>query len=109
MGDYCDGRIRLSCSSFYWEEIVRTLIHEIGHHVDDMEDISSEENLQEEFDQVGKTMFYQVGRKNVGEYLAVGFEIFYSGNKAEKRLLKDKHPALWKAVGKVHRRFRRSR
>lgn len=106
-GDYFDGRIRISVDSKTWDIADKVLVHELGHHVDDMEDVTSDESLAHEKKTRGCYMPDGYARKNVGEYLACGFEIYYCGSKQDKRNLKKKNPVLYATIRRLHRRFSR--
>lgn len=106
-GDYLDCRIRLSTDSRTLELIDKVFVHELGHHIDDMEDVTSSDDLKHEKKTRSKHMSDGYARKNVSEYFAVGFEIYYCGTIEEKRKMKKKNPVLFRTISRLHRRFKR--
>lgn len=104
-GDYCNHRIRISCDKRTREIMDKVFIHEIAHHVDDMEDITSDDMLMREKKLKGKHMADSYARKNVGEYFAVGFEVYYFGTVKEKKTMRTKNPYLYKKIQSLHRKF----
>lgn len=106
-GDYWAGKIRLSVDKASWECVDRTLVHELAHHIDDMEDVTVDERLDDERKSKGQHMPDSYARRNVSEYLAVGFEVFYLGTREEKSEMKRKNPLLYRTIRNIHRRFQR--
>lgn len=106
-GDYLDCKIRLSTDQKTMELIDKVFIHELGHHVDDMEDVTSSDELQEEKKKKSQHMPDGYARKNVSEYFAVGFEVYYCGSVKEKKGMKKKNPVLFRTISRLHRRFKK--
>ena len=106
-GDYFAGRIRLSVSKESWPNVDRTLIHELAHHVDDLDEITLDDRLDAERKRNGHHMPDQYARRNVGEYLAVGFEVYYLGTKEEKSRMRKMNPLLFRTIRNIHRRYQK--
>jgi hypothetical protein len=107
MGDYFGNNIRLSYHVMNRNSIARTFIHELGHHVDDMEAISEEFHISHERKNKKKFMKNEAAKDSDSEYVAVGFEIFYFGSDKEKKLLKRHNRKLFDAISDVHEKYKR--
>lgn len=86
---------------------VKVLIHELGHHIDDLEDVTLDGHLTEERKESAGKLDDAYGKKNDAEYLAVGFEVFYAGNVADKRRLKKNNPLLHRTIQRIHERYQK--
>lgn len=106
-GDYCAGRIRMSADKKTCPIMDKVFVHELAHHVDDQEDVTSDEKLIQEKKRAAKYMADTYAKKNVGEYLAVGFEVYYLGTEQEKKKMRKRNPRLYRTIGDLHRRFSR--
>ena len=106
-GDYCAGRIRLAADVKTCEIMDKVFVHELAHHVDDQEDVVSDERLIKEKKLKAKYMADTYAKRSIGEYLAVGFEVYYVGTKKEKSVMKKKNPRLYKIISDLHRKFSR--
>jgi hypothetical protein len=104
-GDYLDCRIRMSSDKKTQDIMEKVFVHELAHHVDDMHDVTSDEKLAQEKKAKAKHMPDGYAKKNVGEYLAVGFEVFYCGSVEEKRKMRAKNPVLFQTIRSLHRRL----
>lgn len=106
-GDYQGDIIRLAADKKTAPILDKVFVHELAHHVDDHEDISSDDLLIKEKKVASKYMDDAYARKNTSEYLAVGFEVYYLGTKEEKKKLRAKNPRLYRAIAALHRKFSR--
>lgn len=106
-GDYCNNKIRLSVDKESWSMVDRTLVHELAHHIDDQEDITGDDALIKERKLKGRHMADSYARKNVGEYLAVGFEVYYVGTRKERGVMRAKNPVLYHTISRIHKRYRK--
>lgn len=106
-GDYFDGKIRLSCSNDSLKILSRTFVHELAHHIDDVEDISGIDELMVEKKRRAKYIDDKYAGKNVGEYIAVGFEVFYFGSSEEREKLMQMNPKLYRTIMRVHKKYTR--
>jgi hypothetical protein len=104
-GDYLDGRIRLSCQKDIMRMMDRTLIHEIAHHLDDRENLSGEDNIMKEKKSSACELGDSYAKKNIGEYIAIGFEVFYFGTKQEKSKMRKDNPKLYTVIKNLHKRY----
>lgn len=86
---------------------VRVLIHELGHHIDFLEDVTLDGRLDRERKERGDLMVDPYSKKDDSEYFAVGFEVYYAGNVAEKSRMRRNNPLLWKAISRVHERYQK--
>ena len=106
-GEYCSGKIKIASDQKTKDIMDKVLVHELAHHVDDQEDITSDDKLIEEKKTHGKYMPDRYARKNIYEYFAVGFEIYYLGTDIQKKKMKRINPRLYKLIHRVHKRFSR--
>ena len=106
-GDYSSGRIRLAADKKTRDILDKVFVHELAHHLDDQEDVTSDDILCKEKKLKAKHMPDAYAKKNVGEYLAVGFEVYYLGSKKEKTKMRKMNPRLFKTIASLHRRFNR--
>lgn len=104
-GDYKNGLIRLSIGMGSRYTLDRTFVHELAHHVDEAEDISGRESIITEKKTSAKELVDTYARKNVCEYVAVGFEVFYCGSKKERSRLRKKNPKLYNVIRYIHRKY----
>lgn len=105
-GDHKDGKIRVSVASEARELLVRTLVHELAHDIDDHEGISDSDEIIREKRKCARLLPDPHARKSVGEYVAIGFETYYCGTRAERSTLRLCCPRLHAAVRRVHRKYR---
>lgn len=108
LGLYSDCCITLSCCKVAIGSMERTLIHEIGHHIDYMNDISSSNELYEEWELCHPYVYVDDepfnSDKYITEYVALGFEKYYFGD------IKDMvrtTPVLFKEINKIHNKYRK--
>lgn len=115
-GDYTPSTssIRLSCSRKHIGMIHNTFIHEVGHHVDEIEGCSDTMSLIKEhdfpmglmqtcmelnFEQKPKGLYGEYG---VNEYFALGFELYYSHELGREKCRK--HTTLNEMINELHKR-----
>lgn len=109
VGNYGKGLIHLSPQG--WgpgsdESMCQTFIHELGHHIDEQEAISSDLKIIKEKKTCAKHLPDSYGTKNIDEYIAVGFEVFYFGSNKDKKKLRKKNKHLYKRIMQAHRKYR---
>ena len=75
------------------------------NHVDTMEAISDDPNIIEEKRTHGKFMPDKYAMTNEKEYVAEGFELFYFGNKEEKKQMKINNKYLYGRIMKAHKKY----
>lgn len=107
--DHLNGKIRLSCTYAAIEELEKNFVHELAHNMDDREFISIRDSIIKEKKLKVKYINDKYAKKNVGEYVAVGFEIFYFGTKKEKRSLKRHNSKLYNVILDLHKKYRSKR
>lgn len=95
--------IWVDASRMYKEEAVTTLTHELGHHMDDREGLSDE--LHDERKKKGKSLGNKEARKDTEEYVAIGFEKFYSPDPRDRRHLRKRNPQLYNTIMKMHKKY----
>lgn len=105
-GDYNSGNIRLSCGHISRETYASTLVHELAHHLDEEEDISGRESIIVEKRKKARFMTDKYARKNIGEYIAVGFEVYYFGTRIERAKMRKRNPRLYNVIKYLHRKYR---
>lgn len=103
-GDYIDGVIRLKASV---DTVDRTFVHELGHHIDEIEGCTLDDRLIREAKYRARYMSDKYARKNVAEYFAVGFEVFYFGAPGERKKFRKLNPYLYRTITKLHQRYSR--
>lgn len=102
-GDFSRNKIRISCDRLERENVDRVLVHELGHHVDDLEAIAARDEIVRERRRRGGRMGDPYARKDVDEYVAVGFESYYG---AARRRFKKENPVLHRAIAAAHEKYR---
>lgn len=105
-GDYSDGNIRLSCGRNSRDMYASTFVHELAHHLDEEEDISGRDSIITEKKRKARYLTDSYARKNVGEYIAVGFEVYYFGSRDERARMRKNNPKLWNVIRHIHRKYR---
>lgn len=106
-GDYSPCIIRLSTSHDSLRSIDRTLVHELGHHMDAIEDLSERPSLIEEKRSSARFMSDSYARHDVGEYVAVGFEVYYLGTDEQRRKMREHNPRLYRTIREIHKKYSR--
>lgn len=104
-GDYLDCRIRMSSDKLTQDIMDVVFVHEVAHHIDDIENVTDDEHLKKEKKKKAKFMPDGYAKKNVGEYFATGFEVFYCGTKKEKSNMRKKNPRLFSTISALHKKF----
>jgi hypothetical protein len=104
-GYYCDGTIWIDVSKKGIGEVLETFVHEVGHFLDDEEDLSG--TLSEERKKRHRYLDDPNAKKDDGEYLATGFERFYSEDRKDRKALKRHNPKLHHIINALHRSFKR--
>ena len=84
--------------------IVDTFVHEVAHHIDSENDISS--ILTAERKLCGRYV-HSYARGSDDEYLARGFELFYSHDPRRRRRLRLHCPHLYRVIQRLDRRYRK--
>ncbi len=102
LGTYVDGVIKLRASA---NDVDRTFIHELGHHVDEMEGCTLDDKLIREAKYRSRYMSDKYARKDVSEYFAVGFEVYYFGAPGERKKFRKLNPYLYRTIAKLHQRY----
>ena len=104
-GYYVDNKIWVDVSQNGLDWAFETFIHEVGHHVDEEEAVAS--FLHDERLKRSKYMHEIFSKRSDDEYLATGFEWFYSENHERKRALRKRTPLLYRAIQMLHRDYHR--
>lgn len=102
LGTYALGKINISVFANCDIPLAKLIVHELAHHLDDMEDIVSDPKLIREKKTRAKYLD-PYARRNVDEYFAVGVEEYYFGDR--KKLSKN-NPVLYKKISKIHHKYR---
>lgn len=105
-GEYEAGRVRLSCDAS-GDVLDTTFAHELGHHLDAIEKLSERPKVVEEHETT-KTLRAPAGgssRKDIEEYVAIGFELYYFGKRGTKSRLKKENPKLYNVIKHLHRKY----
>lgn len=112
VGWHFDDQIIVDVSSQWTlDEIVKTLIHELGHHVDEQDNISRIGHLTEERLTRGAKLeelkrFRTNALDDDEEYLASGFEQFYAGGREGRSHLRRSNPKLYHTISRIDRIYR---
>lgn len=106
-GDYLKGRIRLSSNAVTQSIMGQVIVHELAHHVDELFCLSSDEKLVKEKKLRWKYLPDPYAKKDVSEYLAVGFETYYCGSLRQRVEMKQKNPVLYEIISSTHNFFHR--
>jgi hypothetical protein len=101
-GDFLSGMMRFSYGREHWSYLPNVFVHEMAHNLDDVHGFSKNKKLVREFKSRAKFLSDGYAKKNIGEYIAVGFETFYFGTGEEVKTLVEKNPVLWKLCREAH-------
>ena len=106
VGAYWDNMIQIDASrSKQRRTILATFVHEVAHHVDQTMERHAQRGLTEERRKRGHHI-HHIARLNDEEYLARGFEKYYSRTSAERELLRRRNPKLHTRITSLNRRYR---
>ena len=110
-GDYdaCTGKMRVGCGRKVLDRVHQVFVHEVGHHVDELEGFSDKQELIDEYETHGSIMGEEYdllggisGDYQVGEYFALGFELYHSHRNGMNRC--NSYPALFSVIDELHKR-----
>jgi len=82
---------------------IHTLVHELGHHIDYRDGLTSRHIVEEKVRVSHR--FHRHATKNVAEYIAFGFENFYFENIMSKSKMRTLMPRLFKLISQTHDRL----
>jgi hypothetical protein len=102
-GYYDDNKIYVHVSKVSSVNTLQTFIHEVAHHVEEKEGIAS--FLHEEKIKRSKYIDESFSSRKDDEYLALGFERYYSVDPQRRRELKKRNPLLYKTIQLLHRDY----
>jgi hypothetical protein len=105
-GDHTDGKIRVSYTNESRKILARILIHELAHNVDEQEGLCDRPDIIDEKRKKARYLPDTYARKNVVEYIAIGFETYYCGTPEQKRKMKRCNPKLFGAIRYLHRKYK---
>lgn len=103
-GDYKNGVIRISTAMANRDEMAETFVHELGHYVDEVYDISLKKKIIEEKPKKARLMPDDYARKNIEEYVACGFELYYFGTREQRGAFRRNNPKLCNVIRYLDRR-----
>ena len=103
-GDYAGwpGTIRISCNNTNLSHLHEILIHEIAHHIDARECVSTEKDLVGEWMVKSGSFIHSDIKRESCEYFAIGFEKFYTPDHSSGNITEDSHPVLWHSLSQIH-------
>jgi hypothetical protein len=104
-GDYEAGYIRLSCDASS-SVVDTTLAHELGHHLYNIESISNRINVSSEYQDSNLKAPAGGTSYDCEEYVAIGFELFYFGERGVKSCLRKENPKLYNVIDNIHRKYK---
>lgn len=107
-GTYLNGVLKLDVGRYVGSSVhvCQTFVHEIGHHVDELEAISDDPRVIREKRHGWRHLPDPYAEKNVGEYVGVGFETFYYGKPDERREMRERCRFLHLRIAQAHRKYR---
>jgi hypothetical protein len=100
-GLYLDNEVWVDVKR-HSKDMLATFVHEVAHHLDDLAEISP--GLAEERRRRYRHLDDHNARRK-SEYLAIGFERFYSGYPEDRRVMRRRNPKLYRTIMKLHRNF----
>jgi hypothetical protein len=103
-GYYMDNKIWVDISQNQIDFTVPIFVHEVGHHVEEQEAIST--FLHEERMKKSKHLRAKFSEKSDDEYLALGFEKYYSETPEARSALRKSNPMLYQAIRYLHKEYR---
>jgi hypothetical protein len=103
-GYYMDNKIWADVGRMQIEHVLDTFVHEIGHHVDEQEEVAP--FLHAERLKKSKHLNETWSTHSDDEYLALGFSKFYSEDSTDRRHLREKNPVLYRAITALHSDYR---
>lgn len=108
LGTYLNNVINLNVTPYVGppSSVCQTFVHELGHHVDELEAISDDPRVIREKRHGWKHLPDPYSRKNVVEYVGVGFETFYFGTDEQKRSMRKRNKVLYSRISQAHRKYR---
>ena len=104
-GYYIDNKIWVDVSQASIDSTMETFMHEVGHHVDEEECVAP--FLHDERMKRSKHLHEIFSTRSDDEYLALGFEKFYSENPINKRELRKRNPLLYRTIQLLNRDYRK--
>ncbi len=109
-GDYEPGYIRLSSCMDDLNVLATTMVHELGHHIDELEGIYKRPKLIEEFkNKKIKTEATNLISEDIHEYIAIGFELFYFGKHGAKQKMKQENYKLYNCIKYLHYKYTKNK
>lgn len=106
-GWYEDGVIYIDVSAVSRDLVIDTFVHELGHHVDEQEDVSAGMTIERRLRY--KHLRDPYSRKDNYEYVAVGFQKFYSGDHSDRQNMRKHNPRLYRALSDLHEQYKSKR
>lgn len=99
-GYYEDNKIWIDVSQNGIDEVLETFVHEVSHHMEDQENIAHGLHTERMKKQLKwKDKF---SHKSDDEYMALGFEQFYSESLNTKKRLRKTNPVLYGTIRALH-------
>lgn len=102
-GQYLDGLVELCATETDLRKICSSFVHELGHHIDELRGMSDRKKIIEEKRKSSHLMPDSYARKNVDEYVACGFEVYYFGTRKQRGDFRRSNPKLYNAIRYVDR------
>lgn len=105
--DYSLSRIRISVDQRSWIIVEKVFVHELAHHIDRLNQSTDSDELIKEKKTCSHYMPDGYARKDVYEYFACGFEVYYFGSVKEKKRMKEMNPKLYSMIERLHKKYAR--
>jgi len=104
-GQYEDGEVWVDVRKKHRiKTLVETFVHEIAHHLDLNDDLSSGLGHERHY---RAAHIHRVAKDSNEEYFARGFERYYSTDSRDRKDLKLFNPRLYKRIQWLHNKHRR--
>jgi hypothetical protein len=103
-GYYEDDCIMIDVSRVSSDWVTSTFIHEVGHHVDEHEIAS--DGMELERKRRHQYLNDPYSKQDDSEYLAVGFEKFYSGDRSDRSRMRKYNPKLFRSIKRLHDQYK---
>ena len=102
---YLDGVVEICSTETNLDKVCSSFVHELGHHIDELNGVSDRKKIIEEKRKYSHLMPDSYARKNVDEYVACGFEVYYFGTRKERGDFRRSNPKLYNAIRYLDRKY----
>ena len=96
-----ERKIRIGCNNAFLNTLHETLIHELGHHVDDREDISDRNDFVREWKKLSGSFAQYDMQSQPDEYFAHAFTEYY----VNRRGMAQRYPLMYRYSKQIHDKY----